>query len=188
MADEEEQITLDRDGWRKLRQTLVRMDQQLARTDARQLPAGGIGQEPAAWYKLDSGQVLTPGGSCTAKRQKWNRDSEVYEDTQGDSETIYDPHTKHFASNQCVVWCQLSPHSGLVEVLVNPRTLYRFTLNEAWTANVADADILLMDGTDTTLDADVYDPLSAFTDLVNGDPGICILQDGKFYAIQAPCS
>jgi hypothetical protein len=66
-------------------------------------------------------------------------------------------------------------------------TFWRFTLNEAWTAGVADADILEMDGTDTTTDADVHDPLGIFSTLGNGDPGICFLQGGVYYAIQAPC-
>lgn len=65
--------------------------------------------------------------------------------------------------------------------------LFRFTLNEAWTAGAADADILLMDGTDTTIDADVLDPLGIFSTLTTGDPGLCIRQDGSYYVIQAPC-
>lgn len=65
--------------------------------------------------------------------------------------------------------------------------LYRFTLNAAWSAGVADADILLMDGTDTTRDADVLDPLSIFSSLGSGDAGLCIFQGGKYYVIQAPC-
>lgn len=66
-------------------------------------------------------------------------------------------------------------------------TLYRFTLNEAWTAGAADADILEMDGTDTTIDADVLDPLGIFGTLGIGDAGLCLLQNGVYYAIQAPC-
>lgn len=66
--------------------------------------------------------------------------------------------------------------------------LYRFTLNEAWASNAADADILEMDGTDTTIDADVQDPLGIFSDLTTGDAGICIFQGGSYYAIQAPCA
>ena len=64
---------------------------------------------------------------------------------------------------------------------------FRFTLNEGWTSNAADADILLMDGTDTNEDHDILDPLASFTDLSTADPGDCWLQDGKFYAAQAPC-
>lgn len=66
-------------------------------------------------------------------------------------------------------------------------TLYRFTLNEAWTAGAADADILEMDGTDTTIDADVLDPLAIFGSLTTGDAGLCLLQNGVYYVIQAPC-
>ena len=65
--------------------------------------------------------------------------------------------------------------------------LYRFTLNAAWTAGVADADILEMDGTDTTIDADVLDPLGIFASLGIDDPGLCLLQGGAYYVIQAPC-
>ena len=66
-------------------------------------------------------------------------------------------------------------------------TFWRFTLNEAWSSGVADADILEMDGTDTTTDADVNDPLGIFADLGSGDAGICFLQGGAYWAIQAPC-
>lgn len=69
----------------------------------------------------------------------------------------------------------------------NRARLYRFTMNEDWSAGVADSDILLMDGTDTTIDADVLDPLGVFSALSNGDGGLCLLQDGIYYAIQAPC-
>lgn len=66
-------------------------------------------------------------------------------------------------------------------------TLWRFTLNEAWSSGAADADILEMDGTDTGTDADVLDPLGIFSTLGNGDAGLCILQGGSYYVIQAPC-
>lgn len=69
----------------------------------------------------------------------------------------------------------------------NKARLYRFTMNEDWTAGVADSDILAMDGTDTGTDADVLDPLGIFSTLSNGDAGLCLLQDGIYYAIQAPC-
>jgi len=66
-------------------------------------------------------------------------------------------------------------------------TFWRFTLNSNWVAGTADADILEMDGTDTGLDDDVRDPLGIFSTLEAGDPGICFLQDGVYYAIQAFC-
>ena len=66
-------------------------------------------------------------------------------------------------------------------------TLYRFTLNEDFVSGVADADILEMDGTDTTIDADVLDPLGIFATIGNGDAGLCLLQNGSYYVIQAPC-
>ena len=68
--------------------------------------------------------------------------------------------------------------------------LFRFTMNENWgatTAGAADSDILEMDGTDTGIDADVLDPLGTFSTLTSGSAGLCIRQDGKYYAIQAPC-
>lgn len=68
-----------------------------------------------------------------------------------------------------------------------PSGLFRFTLNAGWTSNVADADILLLDATDTGEDHDVEDPLAMFTDLATDDAGYCKLQNGKFIAIQAPC-
>jgi hypothetical protein len=66
-------------------------------------------------------------------------------------------------------------------------SLWRFTLNEAWTAGAADADILQMDGTDTGTDAGVLDPLGIFSTLESGDAGLCLLQGGNYYVIQAPC-
>lgn len=66
-------------------------------------------------------------------------------------------------------------------------TLYRFTLNANFNTGTADADIIEMGGTDTTIDANVLDPLGIFATLLNGDAGLCILQGGSYYAIQAPC-
>ena len=66
-------------------------------------------------------------------------------------------------------------------------TLYRFTLNEDFVSGVADADILNMDGTDTGIDADVLDPLLIFATIGTGDAGLCLLQSGSYYVIQAPC-
>jgi hypothetical protein len=66
--------------------------------------------------------------------------------------------------------------------------LYRFTLNASLASGTADADILLMDGTDTGIDADVLDPVGIFATLVTvGDAGLCILQSGVYYVIQAKC-
>lgn len=67
-------------------------------------------------------------------------------------------------------------------------SLYRFTLNASLASGTADADILEMDGTDTTIDADVLDPLGIFASLTAvGSPGLCLLQNGSYYVIQAPC-
>lgn len=66
--------------------------------------------------------------------------------------------------------------------------LYRFTINESLADGTASSDILEMDGTDTLVDAVVNDPLGIFATLTTtDDAGYCIYQDGKFYAIQAPC-
>lgn len=69
--------------------------------------------------------------------------------------------------------------------------LYRFTLNEnmgATTSGQADADLLLLDGTDTGEDVDVLDPIGMFSGIVNGTNGYCILSSGVYYAIQAECA
>lgn len=67
-------------------------------------------------------------------------------------------------------------------------TLYRFTLNASLASGTADADILEMDGTDTGLDEDVLDPLGIFSSLTSvGDAGLCLLQNGSYYVIQAVC-
>jgi hypothetical protein len=66
-------------------------------------------------------------------------------------------------------------------------SLFRFTLNASLSTGTADADILQMDGTDTGTDADVLDPLGIFSSLTTGYPGLCIMQAGIYYVIQAPC-
>lgn len=76
---------------------------------------------------------------------------------------------------------------GKVRAKPNGIRLYRFTLNANMSGGSADADILEMDGTDTTIDADVEDPVNIFSTLESGDPGLCILQGGVYYIIQAPC-
>lgn len=66
--------------------------------------------------------------------------------------------------------------------------LYRFTLNASLASGTADADILLMDGTDTGIDANVLDPLGIFASLTSvGATGLCLKQGGVYYVIQAPC-
>lgn len=78
----------------------------------------------------------------------------------------------------------------VMEIGGSGNRLFRFTMNENWgatTAGAADSDILEMDGTDTTIDDDVLDPLGIFSTLTSGSAGLCIRQDGKYYAIQAPC-
>lgn len=65
--------------------------------------------------------------------------------------------------------------------------LFRFTLNADLSGGFATADILDMNGTDLGFDADVNDPLGIFDELVNGDPGLCVFQNGEYWVIQAPC-
>lgn len=66
--------------------------------------------------------------------------------------------------------------------------LFRFTLNESLADGTADADILWMDGTDTGLDATIYDPEGIFAALTTvGDSGLCLLQGDRYYVIQAGC-
>jgi len=68
--------------------------------------------------------------------------------------------------------------------------LYKATMNEPWTAGVAECSIYTIDGvtfTDTGTDADVYDGLNIFTSLTTGDHLLELFQSGKYYAIQAPC-
>jgi hypothetical protein len=70
-------------------------------------------------------------------------------------------------------------------------SLYKATMNEPWSAGVAECSIYTMDGvtyTDTTTNADVYDGLLIFSRLTTGDELLVILQAGKYYAIQAPCN
>jgi hypothetical protein len=66
--------------------------------------------------------------------------------------------------------------------------LFRFTLNASLASGTADADILLMNGTDTGIDATVRDPLGIFASLTAvNSPGLCLRQDGLYYVIQAAC-
>jgi len=72
--------------------------------------------------------------------------------------------------------------------------LWRFTLNEAFSSNTAEADLLRLDGTDTDRDVDVYDPLDIFGGggAESGDAGFCIEQldlDGArhYVVIQMEC-
>lgn len=67
--------------------------------------------------------------------------------------------------------------------------MYRFALKAAWsgTPKKASCDIFELDGTDTTIDEDVYDYELIFQTLTTGDTGYCIYQDNKLTTIQAPC-
>lgn len=90
-----------------------------------------------------------------------------------------DPTHAYYESSTIRTW--------LIQPAPGKTRFFRFTLNEAWTSGVADADILQMDGTDTGIDADINDPLLIFAELTTGDAGICFLQDGQYWAVQAPC-
>lgn len=67
---------------------------------------------------------------------------------------------------------------------------YLFQLVGNFLARSAVATIYKFDGANIGNLVDVallYDPLSVFSELVIGDRGYCFYQDGKYYAIQAPC-
>ncbi len=65
--------------------------------------------------------------------------------------------------------------------------LLGFELTSGWTAGQADADFLNLDLTTTGTDGTVRDPLNIFEGTDTGDRGLCLLQDGNYYAIQMPC-
>jgi hypothetical protein len=65
-------------------------------------------------------------------------------------------------------------------------TLYRYELTSGFTSNVADADILQMNG-DLVVKDSVSDPEGIFSTLGTGDTGLCFLSDGTYYIIQAGC-
>jgi hypothetical protein len=68
--------------------------------------------------------------------------------------------------------------------------LLAFTLNSAIASNEAPADIFQVDGAsigDQTDGDTVYDPQDMFPTLVEGSEGLCILQGGKHYIINAKC-
>lgn len=61
----------------------------------------------------------------------------------------------------------------------NPARLWRATLNEAFgatTAHYAAADLLHIDGTDTTRDVSLYDPLDIFAELAGSEGLYCLEQ------------
>jgi hypothetical protein len=65
-------------------------------------------------------------------------------------------------------------------------TLYRFSLNEDLADGSAGADILNMDGTPATTDT-ILDPEGIFSTLETDATGLCLLQGGFYYVIQANC-
>lgn len=69
-------------------------------------------------------------------------------------------------------------------------TMFVAQLTGSWSSRTATADISTLDGVDWTLleeDATIYDPLSIFGTLASGDYCYVLKQNGKYYAIQAPC-
>jgi hypothetical protein len=54
--------------------------------------------------------------------------------------------------------------------------LWRFKLNEGFTDNEAEADLLALDGTDTEKDVKIYDPRGICDSLTTDDEGECIEQ------------
>ncbi len=73
---------------------------------------------------------------------------------------------------------------------IQPVIHFLFTLTEDMgytTANLATATIRDMTDSVTIKTDIVRDPLGIFAALTSGARGICIMQDGRFYAIQAEC-
>lgn len=70
-------------------------------------------------------------------------------------------------------------------------TVYVAELKAPWSANIALCDIYSMDGTtltDTTIDANVHDPIAVFAALTTGHRLYVTKQNGKYYAVNnAPC-
>lgn len=97
------------------------------------------------------------------------------------------------ASGPCdLIW---APSTGEKDCIVNITSsdesarMFRYTLNEDSNApGVTEATIYEMDATEIDDEADLYDPISLMADQESGDYGYCIKQDGKYYAIQAPCT
>ena len=144
----------------------------------------------AALYVFNSQAAIEIGGYGVAQSGPVYR---VYKSTG--TVTLYDrwrPTASQWymskGAGQFAVVGEDDIETNCFKIMLDPSSrLYRFTLNEAWAGGVADADILEPDGTDTTVDDDVRDPLNIFADLTTGDAGWCIYQDGKYWAIQAPC-
>lgn len=67
--------------------------------------------------------------------------------------------------------------------------LFVAELTSAWSSLSASAEISAIDGTTLTVleNSTLYDPLGIFTILSAGDSLLAIKQDGKYYAINAPC-
>lgn len=65
--------------------------------------------------------------------------------------------------------------------------LYRFELKESFATGEADADIYEMTGALARSAVTLNDPEHVFDTLGEGDRGYCEYQDGRWWAIQAPC-
>lgn len=65
--------------------------------------------------------------------------------------------------------------------------LYRFKLKESFSTGEADADIYEMTGALARSGVTLYDPEHVFDLLEANDSGYCEYQDGRWWAIQAPC-
>lgn len=112
---------------------------------------------------------------------------ELTDKTPAHTETAFNIYDESIP-NGCYVILAREFESGAWLILSRVLKLWRFTLNEVFGGGTADADLLEMDGTDTTNDVDIADPLAIFSgDLINGSAGLCIQQGGVYYAIQAPC-
>jgi hypothetical protein len=89
-----------------------------------------------------------------------------------------------------LVWVRRLKGRLYIMCRLSPVRLWRGTLNEdigATTANLADGDLLEMDGTDTTEDVNFKDPVGIFADLEDTNAVLALEQDGEYFIIQAPC-
>lgn len=96
------------------------------------------------------------------------------------------------AGSARILWKEAGTGDKWARVLLGAMSvkLWRFTLNAAFAGSppTAAADLLNMDGTDTTEDVTIRDELSIFSaDLGNGDAGYCVQLGTIYHAIQAPC-
>lgn len=87
---------------------------------------------------------------------------------------LYKPNS--IGEHDCVVLLNSPPEIRLV----------RFQLKQGFATGTASATLKTMEGVVIEV-ANVLDPEGIFEELVARDTGLALKQDGKYYAIQAPC-